>query len=518
MLISNPTALLTTSAGALASAKAIQLPTVDVRTRLNEQAFRGWTESTRRIARDLALFATDSLAGILAVWAVQNTWNLVSAGGRRPLPDEIPLIAMVFCLMPLALRVTGAYAGGKARTDVLKIAGGIAVAAFLGWVQARLFGREVPTLPNKAAYVYSFILITAFAWGLRLLLDRLIAAGYKARLLQRRVLVVGTLPEAAELAAQASATDGCELAVVGRLASTSLSATDGSDSGLGTAEVPFCGQVEELEEALSQTGAQGVIVLSSTSLARLEAVVTACFRTGATVSVAPSALKQLKGAQIEVRQSSCGVLLQLSPMRLRVPQLAVKRTMDVLLTAIGLVVLTPLLAIVAVAVKLDSAGPVLFRQVRLGVGGRRFAMLKFRTMVVGADGLKAHLQHLNEYADPKLFKIKNDPRVTRLGRLLRKYSLDELPQLWNVLRGDMSLVGPRPCVPEEFQQYAPHHMERLFVVPGVTGPWQVGGRNEITDFEEVIRLERDYIRSWSVVLDVAILFKTIPALLGRGAY
>jgi lipopolysaccharide/colanic/teichoic acid biosynthesis glycosyltransferase len=156
--------------------------------------------------------------------------------------------------------------------------------------------------------------------------------------------------------------------------------------------------------------------------------------------------------------------------------------------------------------------------VRVGVGGRTFEIFKFRTMVVGADAQKAKLLHLNQYGDARLFKIKDDPRVTRLGRFLRRSSLDELPQLWNVLRGDMSLVGPRPCVPEEMATYAPHHMERLFVVPGVTGPWQVNGRNSVSDFEEVVRLDQDYIRSWSLVRDLLILAKTLPSLFRRGAY
>ena len=135
-------------------------------------------------------------------------------------------------------------------------------------------------------------------------------------------------------------------------------------------------------------------------------------------------------------------------------------------------------------------------------------------MVADAEQQKAQLAHLNQYPDARLFKIKEDPRMTRLGGLLRKTSLDELPQLWNVLRGDMSLVGPRPCVPEEFEHYEPHHMERLFVVPGVTGPWQVSGRNSVVDFEEVVRLDREYIRSWSLRRDLVILAKTLPALYG----
>jgi lipopolysaccharide/colanic/teichoic acid biosynthesis glycosyltransferase len=219
-----------------------------------------------------------------------------------------------------------------------------------------------------------------------------------------------------------------------------------------------------------------------------------------------------------MRRSATGAFLHLHSLRVDLPQMAIKRAMDVVLAGGALLTVAPVLALVALAIKLDSRGPVIFRQVRVGMGGRRFEILKFRTMVADADRQKASLLHLNQYPDARLFKIKHDPRITRLGHFLRKSSLDELPQLWNVLKGEMSLVGPRPCVPEEFEHYAPHHMERLFVVPGVTGPWQVSGRNSILDFEEVVRLDSDYIRSWSLLRDLVILIKTIPALYGRGVY
>ena len=154
--------------------------------------------------------------------------------------------------------------------------------------------------------------------------------------------------------------------------------------------------------------------------------------------------------------------------------------MDIVLSLGALVVIAPLLVLIAIAIKLDSHGPVLFRQMRMGLGGRRFQILKFRTMVADADQQKARLVHLNQYRGRRGCSRSSTIRASRAwARLLRKTSLDELPQLWNVLRGDMSLVGPRPCVPEEFEHYAPHHMERLFVVPGVTGPWQVSGRNSV---------------------------------------
>ena len=160
-----------------------------------------------------------------------------------------------------------------------------------------------------------------------------------------------------------------------------------------------------------------------------------------------------------------------------------------------------------------------FRQERAGLGGRPFRIWKFRTMRVRAEHQKGELEHLNPSGDRRLFKIPRDPRVTRLGHWLRRFSLDELPQLFNILRGDMSFVGPRPFFPGDIPHYESHHLERLAVIPGLTGLWQISGRSEVTEFEQVVELDRAYIRQWSVLLDLKILLKTLPAVLRQdGAY
>jgi exopolysaccharide biosynthesis polyprenyl glycosylphosphotransferase len=196
--------------------------------------------------------------------------------------------------------------------------------------------------------------------------------------------------------------------------------------------------------------------------------------------------------------------------------LFVRRSVEFVLSSLLLLLLSPLLLVIAVAIKLDSPGPVLFRQLRCGLHGRPFTFLKFRSMRVDAEALKKHLAPYNEMDGPA-FKMTNDPRVTPLGRFLRRTSLDELPQLWNIIRGDMSIVGPRPAVLEEVRQYEPWQRRRLSMKPGLTCLWQVNGRNELT-FEEWMRLDLEYIDNWSLWLDVKIAFKTIPAVLfGRGA-
>jgi len=199
-------------------------------------------------------------------------------------------------------------------------------------------------------------------------------------------------------------------------------------------------------------------------------------------------------------------------------QLVAKRTLDVAGAVAGLVLLSPVLAMSALAVKLTSRGPVLFRQRRVGLGGETFEMLKLRTMVRDAEERTPEMLAANVYGDARLFKATDDPRVTPIGRFLRRSSLDELPQLWNVLRGEMSLVGPRPPLPREVTRYKTRHYVRFEVAPGITGPWQVSGRNDITDFEAIVDLEQRYITGWTVWRDLSLLLRTVPAVLSmRGA-
>ncbi len=194
-----------------------------------------------------------------------------------------------------------------------------------------------------------------------------------------------------------------------------------------------------------------------------------------------------------------------------------KRGTDVLGSAFGLLIFSPLLAIIAVAIRLDSPGPVIFSQPRVGRNGKLFRVFKFRTMVKDADQIKDQVRHLNEAQGP-MFKIRDDPRITRVGRFLRRTSLDELPQFWNSLLGDMSLVGPRPALPEEVADYADWHRQRLATAPGITGLWQVSGRSDLS-FEEMVLLDIYYIENWSPLRDLSILLRTIPQFIaGRGAY
>lgn len=195
-----------------------------------------------------------------------------------------------------------------------------------------------------------------------------------------------------------------------------------------------------------------------------------------------------------------------------------KRLMDGILAGTGLLLLAPFLAILAIFIKLESPGPILFAQTRIGLCGRKFQCWKFRSMYVDAEKRKQSLMAENEMQGGTTFKIKNDPRITKVGRFIRKASIDELPQLWNVIVGQMSLVGPRPPVPQEVLKYSAYDKQRLIVKPGITCIWQVSGRSDIP-FKDQVRLDVEYIRKRSLWMDLLLLLRTIPAvLLAKGAY
>lgn len=218
-----------------------------------------------------------------------------------------------------------------------------------------------------------------------------------------------------------------------------------------------------------------------------------------------------------LRRSLDVVSSEIQILKRRWPAWVAKRMLDIVGSVLGLILLSPLLLVVALLIRLTSKGPALFVQDRCGLGARTFRFYKFRTMVADAEKRKAELAHLNEMRGP-VFKIACDPRITRLGAFLRKSSIDELPQLWNVLKGDMSLVGPRPPVPDEVMQYSVHQAQRLSVTPGITGLWQVNGRSSLPDFDHWLELDLEYARRQWFGLDLQILLKTVVVVFtARGA-
>jgi len=277
------------------------------------------------------------------------------------------------------------------------------------------------------------------------------------------------------------------------------------------------GSLDDLEHVLSTEQVDEVII-ADPDFPQDDALelVEQCHRRGVRVRLAPSTMEILiQRAEFVPGQSV--PLFELGPPVFEGVDFALKRTFDIVGATLLLILLSPLLAVISLAVRVSSRGPVLFHSMRRGIGQRPFACLKFRTMYSDAEERQAELEEFNE-ASGALFKIREDPRLTAVGRLLRRFSLDELPQLVNVVRGDMSLVGPRPLPERDYAMLEDWHRKRYLVLPGITGLWQVSGRSEL-DFDELVNLDFIYLERWSLALDLTILLKTIPAVFSRrGAY
>lgn len=280
---------------------------------------------------------------------------------------------------------------------------------------------------------------------------------------------------------------------------------------------PGLGSTEELAEVIARSRIDQVIIaLPSAFYRKTLQIARISEEAGARVRIVPD-IFQIAISSVVVENLDGIPLLGVREPELFDWQRAWKRLTDLLISTLAIVVFSPLYLLIALAIKLDSPGPVIFRQTRVGRDGRQFVCFKFRTMSADAESRLAELKAQNE-ADGAIFKIRDDPRRTRVGRLLRRTSLDELPQFWNVLRGDMSVIGPRPPIPAEVEQYEPWHLRRLEVAPGITGLWQVSGRSDLT-FDEMVLLDIYYIENWSPLLDLRIALKTIPTMLfGSGAY
>jgi len=276
------------------------------------------------------------------------------------------------------------------------------------------------------------------------------------------------------------------------------------------------GPIEDAERILrSEVVDEVVFVIAGTHLSEVEHAFVVAEDLGLATRLSLGFLPARK-SRIEYEEVGGTPFLRFTTAPTHPISLALKRAFDIVVSAAALIICAPLFLVIAIAIKLDSPGPVFFGQVRSGLNGRRFTMWKFRSMVVDAEKKLEELRDRNEMSGP-VFKMRDDPRVTRVGRFLRRTSLDELPQFWNVLIGQMSIVGPRPPLPSEVDRYERWHRRRLSVKPGLTCIWQVSGRNEI-DFEDWMKLDLAYIDQWSLWLDFKIFLRTIPAVLfGRGA-
>ena len=288
---------------------------------------------------------------------------------------------------------------------------------------------------------------------------------------------------------------------------------------IGTPNLPRLGRFADLSTIIERQEIDRVIIaFSRASHEQLLESIRACRDAGVAIDVVPRLFEFLEGVRA-LDQIGGLPLLSIGAANLTTLSMAAKRMLDLTVSALTIAVLSPLMIAIAIAIKLESRGPVFFRQPRAGRGRSSFQLIKFRSMYSDADQRKAEVGSLNESGDGVMFKIRKDPRITRAGRFLRRFSLDELPQLFNVLRGEMSLVGPRPLIfPETDALEEQWHLRRLELRPGLTGPWQIYGRSQ-NPFQEMVRFDYQYVAGWSLARDIEILFATLPAVLsGRGAY
>ena len=374
-----------------------------------------------------------------------------------------------------------------------------AIVMFSFWSKASL---------ARAWVFYSWILSLALVLASRQLWRAQVRKVRARGGLMLRTLVVGTNDEAERLV-DVMRSDALGFAPIGFVATDRAFARPGA--------LPVVGHMRELRELIREQAADCVFVASSAIRAEDMRQVSKTVRLEDVEVRVTANLPEVLSSRLSVQPVGGLMTLSLKPARLSGPQAAAKRTFDLVVSVLALVVTAPLWAAIAAAIKLTSRGPVLYRQERVGQRGRPFTVLKFRTMVVGADLLLDKLRERNEASGP-LFKLKDDPRVTKVGRWLRTWSLDELPQLLNVVKGEMSLVGPRPPLPAEVSAYEEWQLDRLEVPPGITGLWQVSGRS-LLSFEDYVRLDLFYIENWSLTYDLYILARTVGVLVSRkGAY
>jgi exopolysaccharide biosynthesis polyprenyl glycosylphosphotransferase len=459
----------------------------------------------RRAARVVSLLALDLAAIFLAIftalclkaavrhaWAPQVSWHQAK--------DYVPF---AFLLASLLFARSGLYADRAVRPGLTRIVASLFQTTVVALLFALVNGEQFSsyyifygTLFFAVAYVssarFAYEQLTGFL---------LSAAGYK-----RRAILVGTGAQI-EAVAHALQSGNSPVQVIGF-----VSLTPRPDNGLHS-----LGRLADIGDIVSHNRADEVII-ADPAFPQQQAVelVDTCHQRGVVVRVAPSTMEILiHRAEFVPGQSV--PLFELKPPVFDGIDFALKRTFDVVVATALLVVLSPLFLVCAAAVRFTSRGPIFYRSWRPGMGGVPFPCLKFRTMYQDADARQADLEAANE-ADGALFKIRRDPRVTPIGRLLRRFSIDELPQLINVLRGQMSLVGPRPLPERDFERLEDWHKKRYLVLPGITGLWQVSGRSDL-DFDDLVRLDFLYLERWSVFLDLTILMKTVPAVITRrGAF
>jgi exopolysaccharide biosynthesis polyprenyl glycosylphosphotransferase len=490
-----------------ATAAPARLPERDVRRRRPPtMSFLLRQETLRRVARVLSLLTIDvvgvfgALATALALkLAVRGAFNL-----RVAWHEAHPWMTFAGLVTVLLFARAELYSDRPRRPGLSQIFTALLQATLISLVFALANGEHF-----SSYYIFygSLFFGTIYIGALRSLHTKLSGwlleqAGYR-----RRALLVGSGKHIEAVAHALASRAHTAVDFVGY-----ISLTPRPQNGLRS-----LGSLAELTEVLIAERVQEVII-ADPDFPQEHAidVVDRCHQRAVTVHIAPSTMEILAN-RAEFTPGQSVPLFTLRPPVFQGLDFAVKRCFDLVLSTVGLILLTPGFVLIGMVIKLSSRGPVIYRSMRPGMGCQPFYCFKFRTMREHADETQADLESLNEQSGA-LFKIRDDPRMTRVGRVLRRFSIDELPQLVNVIRGEMSLVGPRPLPMRDFELLEEWHKKRYHVLPGITGLWQVSGRSEL-DFDDLVRLDFLYLERWSVGLDLMILVKTIPAVLSRrGAF
>ncbi len=466
------------------------------------------------------LFATDLLSGLAALIAAYSIRALVKF---LPLeldqhfnPVLLPLLQYLYFFL-VCLPVWSALLLMTQRySDVLQLPFMRQVRRVAQFVMlvglCMAFLTYTLKLEVSRPIFFAFLLFTGCLLSVnRAVLDGILRSRNISEHNQIRILVVGAQEQAGKLIASLEALRHWGFKVIGLLSDQPAIETV-------SARVRRLGTPRQLRTLISEGLVVDEIIFADSGIADLggfQEMIAVCQELGIRTRVAADFFPPNRGTvSLEYLDGIPFITL------LTVPEhsfdLVLKRIVDFLVAAGCLILLSPLLPLIAIAVKLTSRGPVFYRQTRCGLFGRRFTLVKFRTMIDGAEDKLWEIRHLNEMSGP-VFKMRNDPRVTPLGKYLRKFSLDEIPQFWNVIKGEMSVVGPRAPLPEEVEFYSLRQRRRLSVKPGITCLWQVSGRSEV-DFQRWMDLDLQYIDNWSLWLDLSIMLKTIPAVFsGRGA-
>ncbi len=472
----------------------------------------------RRLLLYRAIATLDALLGlagfILAYTVLPSVRRLVEpdqALAFEPFREYAWLLILLIPGWPLGLALQGLQGPLRERPPLHILAGVLKTGLMLtGLLALTLYGLRTPysRMLIFSSMALTTTIILAEKFGLRYLLGVLHRRGYN----RRDVVVIGSKARAQEVLTKIQCAEGLSLHVLGCLE------TDVTRVGASVLGVPVVGGVEDYRGHIYDSNADEVLIaMPLDQITNVREILDFCEQIGVTVRIVPDyQLRRYRPggslATVSFEEFYGIPMFTLATTPTRVWQLTFKRFLDVAIAGVGLVTLAPVLLLVGAVVKLTSRGPVFYRWQVSGLNGKAFTGYKFRTMVADADTGKQELLRYNEMDGP-VFKMTRDPRVTPVGRILRKYSVDELPQLWSVLKGDMSLVGPRPAFPTEVARYQYWQRRKLSVRPGLTCLWQVNGRNAIADFGEWIRMDLKYIDTWSLGLDLKILLKTVPTVL-----